>query len=575
MKRCVYRKFILTAFTFIIGKENSWVISLVKVQLLGRNFGRKLGRDDTLLSIKFDNNQRYDVRPTLHATASNKNPSIHSLRSTNATVNDAVLGFLSYFQDSIEIDQFMSFTICGPSKRDFDVPSQARGYVRIIKGRIINLNNKAMLQATFKYHGATDICKNWNLIDSRTNLECILTNSSVTSVVPDSEWGSSPSTTFGHPRGMKSAALETANGTIWELTVNRGTTTLRRSKCRLTTMRVEQLKQKHDRNKYTYVDLSNPVWIALGVVSSTTGIVKPGMSSKLRQCQKFVEIVDRLVGECIENANGRQKSHVSIVDMGCGRGYLTFALHSFLYTRYQTKISSRGIDMRPKLVREISDIAASSGIEFEKLTFDTGTIESFLAESRSGKRDSKSIEVIIALHACDTASDDALWSGICRNTDVIVVAPCCHQQLRPQLNQHTGDIDKMDHPYMDVLRHNIYRERIAETITDSIRALLLELSGYTTQVFEFIGGEHTSKNVMITAVKNRRNGLPIDVKEDEIHQSRLKRIQSLAMLHGIRQHKLASWMRVALAETEDLASVNGFVESGSTPLQMPPLNPKK
>jgi SAM-dependent methyltransferase len=428
-----------------------------------------------------------------------------------------------------------------------------------------------VVQATFKYHGATDICKNWSLQDCRKNLEAILLSTATPTIVPLSEWGTLPLTTFGLPRGIQSATLETLNGTKWELKLQRGSAMLRLHQGNKVNQSITPIKSKHDRNKYTFVDLSNPVWLALGVTSPSTNTVKPGMSSKLRQCQKFVEIVDKLVSDFVTSSEERPKTNITVVDMGCGRGYLTFALHSYLYRHYREHISSRGIDVRPKLVKEISEIASCLGTEFERLRFEVGTIESFLAESPPEPKNSRSIEVVIALHACDTASDDALWSGIYRNSDVIVVAPCCHRELRHQLNQHVGGDEKYEHPYMDIFRHNIYRERMAETITDSMRALLLELAGYTVQVFEFIGGEHTSKNVMITAVKNQKLTNLKDATGDELHRNRLDRLQSLAKLHGIQQHKLASWIGAALSECVPYPPVNDSLQYRSRPTKMPPL----
>jgi Methyltransferase domain len=163
----------------------------------------------------------------------------------------------------------------------------------------------------------------------------------------------------------------------------------------------------------------------------------------------------------------------------------------------------------------------------------------------------ESLHVLIALHACDTATDDAIWSGIARNAHVIVVAPCCHQECRPQLNVHASK--NSDHPLYDVLRHNIYRERLTETATDSMRALLLEIAGYQVQVFEFVGGEHTSKNVMITAVRSYQNAdssgkhVSRNINTDTLR----KRLISLATLHGIREQKLATWMSVSLVPEEN------------------------
>ncbi len=144
-----------------------------------------------------------------------------------------------------------------------------------------------------------------------------------------------------------------------------------------------------------------------------------------------------------------------------------------------------------------------------------------------------------SLHACDTATDDSIWYGIQKEASIIVTAPCCHKEVRRYLDVHVAKAQ--DHPYAEILRHNIYKERIAETLTDSMRALLLEIADYDVQVFEFIGGEHTSKNVMITAKKRKRRS----VSQKKHLRSRL---QALSKLHGVRQQKLASLMDEILDE---------------------------
>jgi hypothetical protein len=157
---------------------------------------------------------------------------------------------------------------------------------------------------------------------------------------------------------------------------------------------------------------------------------------------------------------------------------------------------------------------------------------------------SSCLKIFIALHGCDTATDDALWSGVQGGADVIVVSPCCHKEVRRQLDRHFARV-KSEHPLADVLRHNIYRERIAETVTDSLRALLLELANYNVQVFEFIGGEHTGKNVMIAAVKRRRSR-----SEKELMALR-ERLRALAKMHGVQAHSLATWMGETFEQVND------------------------
>jgi SAM-dependent methyltransferase len=289
------------------------------------------------------------------------------------------------------------------------------------------------------------------------------------------------------------------------------------------------LPSSHDRSKEVPLEPTSSFLQALGL-TTPDGKPRPAMSSKLKQCQKFVEIVSGLVSASI---SAREVSSISTVDMGCGRGYLTFALHSYLHDKYGEMVRTCGIDVRPKLVKEVSDIARSLGSNFDGLTFQEGTIQGVLSEPQV--EESSCLKVLIALHACDTATDDALWSGVQGGAHVIVVSPCCHKEVRRQLDRHVANV-KSEHPLADILRHNIYRERIAETVTDSLRALLLELANYSVQVFEFIGGEHTGKNVMIAAVKRRRSR-----SEKELLTLR-ERLRALAKMHGVQSHCLATWM---------------------------------
>jgi Methyltransferase domain len=257
-----------------------------------------------------------------------------------------------------------------------------------------------------------------------------------------------------------------------------------------------------------------------------------------------VEIVSSLVEKAVPE---EMVPEISIIDMGCGRGYLTFSLHSYLAEKYGgSNVETMGIDVRPKLIAEMSTIASNLGESFSSLKFEEGTIQQIVEQAAAIESDStcqkmasaesSRVEILVALHACDTATDDALYSGIARNASIIVVAPCCHKEVRPQLDLHASTQDP-------ILKHAIYRERTAEIVTDSLRALLLEMAGYKVQVFEFIGGEHTAKNVMITAVKSSHRTGPLpDIEE---------RIRSLAGDYGLRSQKLAQWMRVGLVNGVD------------------------
>ena len=450
------------------------------------------------------------------------------------------------------------------------------------------------LQMTIKYHGATDVAQNWKSEDVSSNLILLFMHglnpsknvdptidfrSPISSLLPQNEWNNNDNS-LTRDKQMKDihddlvenvfqssfpifsgAKLVTSEGT-WELTLpSPSTKSVKNGK---TTSRKKQKvgcvfspKGKSSNLTGTVVPLSHDVPKKVPLepgalffqklsVTDAKGRARPGMASKLKQCQRFVEIVGNLVEKhIIENAD-EELTTLSSVDMGCGRGYLTFALHKYLsqHSKEQFLIKSRGIEMRPKLVSEcngiVQDLVNTNSSEFAgDLKFVQGTIEQSLASVQSqgsGENDSNNLDILIALHACDTATDDAIWYGIQRNSCLIITAPCCHKEIRSQIEQLTLKKKNDQHSLADILCHGIYRERMGEMVTDSLRALLLELANYQVQVFEFIGGEHTSKNVMITAVKKKQK-----LSEKSKEQIRT-RIRSLAHLYGIQTQRLATWM---------------------------------
>lgn len=472
-------------------------------------------------------------------------------------------------EEDTTIEQFISFTLKGPkaprktkSMNEAQIlkvqeeKDKLRGRMRLVNGRIISLRDKKKsssddssslyLQLTVKFFGATDIIVNLSLnqhnIDYTNDLTQLILGEGDAFAI--SEWGKAPQTSG--LLNFQSGELELSNGK-WMLDMKR------KAKCKFigskkrknkniddTASEKKLIVSSHDKAKNFLLSPSAPFFQRLGITDAN-GKPKIAKSAKLRQCQKFVEIVSNLVNDSIQtfDKDSSSSSSQSIIthDMGCGRGYLTFALHSHLYDRFegQYDIQSRGVDVRPKLVKEINSIANELGPEFSGLQFITGTIED------TTDLDDQ-IDILIALHACDTATDDSIWYGIQKKAKIIVTAPCCHKEVRRHLNAHVNSDKNGQHPYAEILRHNIYKERIAETLTDSIRALLLEIADYDVQVFEFIGGEHTSKNVMITAIKR------IKSRSSSAKMQLRQRLRSLAELHGIRQQKLALMMKESLHE---------------------------
>jgi protein-L-isoaspartate O-methyltransferase len=237
----------------------------------------------------------------------------------------------------------------------------------------------------------------------------------------------------------------------------------------------------HDQTKQRpLTERPRPYLTALGIAGQDGQILKQGQR-KYRQINKYIELIGHLLQDHPLPADAR------IVDMGSGKGYLTFALYDYLVNEKKLVLKMTGVELRPELVEACNHIAQTH--HFDHLEFHAGDIHQY--------QPAGGIDMLIALHACDTATDEALAKGIRAGADIIIVAPCCHKQVR-----------KAMHPPADlqpILRYGILLERQAELLTDGLRALLLEDHGYRTKVFEFIGTEHTPKNVMITAVKGITN----------------------------------------------------------------------
>lgn len=239
------------------------------------------------------------------------------------------------------------------------------------------------------------------------------------------------------------------------------------------------LSTSHDRPKERA--MANMPFLAKLGVTSADGVARPGMADKLRQVERFVEIL----GHLVEASPLAGAEAVRVCDMGAGKGYLTFATHEFFARRGKADVV--GVEQREDLVAKTNAVARE--LECEGLRFERGTIADFTLPV--------GLDVLIALHACDTATDDALAAGVRAETGLLVVAPCCQKEVRAQLRA-PGILS-------DVLRHGILAERQAELLTDGLRALVLEAWGYEAKVFEFISNEHTGKNVMIAAT---RRGAP-------------------------------------------------------------------
>ena len=229
------------------------------------------------------------------------------------------------------------------------------------------------------------------------------------------------------------------------------------------------------------------------------------MARKWKQINKFVEIFSGAL------AHIQTKDHsLRVVDFGSGKGYLTFALYDYLAKQQQTPFVT-GVELNEKMVQFCQAVADKA--QFSQLDFFQGDVRTYQPEH---------LDVMIALHACDVATDFAIHTGIRLNASMIMCAPCCHKELRPQMQ--SPDILK------PMLQFGIHAGQQAEMLTDTIRALLLKAYGYETKVFEFVALEHTSKNKMILATKNQ------DIQQPDLEI--LAQVKALKQMYGIQQHSL-------------------------------------
>ncbi len=265
---------------------------------------------------------------------------------------------------------------------------------------------------------------------------------------------------------------------------------------------------EHDRAKNTLIDPNSFYLKALGITTDR-GRIRSRQHDKWKQINRFVETLKNL----IENSELSENKRIAILDMGCGKGYLTFAAYDYFANTRGIKTSLTGVDKRPELVSLCNDIAKSAN--FEGLEFVEGEINSY---------EPSSPDVLIALHACNVATDEAIFKGISKSAKLIVVAPCCHQEVRPQIK--APDLLK------GVLKHGAVLDREAETITDGLRSILMESRGYETRIFEFISNEHTPKNNMI--VGNLSSRTDIDASEFTTQA------EDLMKFYGIENQRLAT-----------------------------------
>jgi len=402
--------------------------------------------------------------------------------------DDARARFLQKLEASWQAGTLVKLTLSQPAHG-------AEAGLRNVYGRAVELREGRMLSVVWR-HATRDVTKNLPLAEAVATLGTLL------------------------GAELERAHLFTTTGD-WQLRCDpSGRGTLKASRPAFAVAPPPE----HDREKRAPIAVEQAAWLRALGVTNADGEARPGMAPKLRQIQRFVELLGHLIDDSPLAANcragappatatgavARQSPPLRIVDMGAGKGYLTFAVAEFLRGR-GIAADIIGVEARADLVELTNRVAREHG--FTGLRFEPGTIGEWRMPGKS--------DVVIALHACDTATDDALAQAVQGEAALILTAPCCHREVRAQLQPP---------PVLrEVLRHGILAEREAEIVTDGLRALVLEIHGYAAKVFEFISPEDTSKNLLLTAQRRPTPGDAAPLRA---------RLRELMDFYGLREQRL-------------------------------------
>lgn len=391
--------------------------------------------------------------------------------------SEHIAQFLSALEVSLNVKNFAKISL-GNYKGKEEALKQ-------ILVRKVVIRREEKLAFTFRYK-TRDIVKNFNSAEAINLIAEYLQN------------------------GFKIATLfTTAKDLIFE-ELNNGKTVIREINASIK----EVPADVHDQTKERLIKPELKPYLNELKITDADGKVYKNAQDKFRQINHYIEILSALIKEL---PDGTIKK---VADMGSGKGYLTFALYDYLHSILKLESEVIGVEYRQDMVNLCNEVAKKSS--FDGLSFVQGTIEDY---------DATDVNLLIALHACDTATDDAIYKGIKANADLIVVAPCCHKQIRREIEKN-----KVKNDISFLTKHGIFLERQAEMVTDGIRALILEYFGYKTKVFEFISDVHTPKNVLVVGVK-KAESLKLKA-ESERKAEVLQKIKASKAYFGIGYHHL-------------------------------------
>lgn len=357
---------------------------------------------------------------------------------------DNLASFLQQISAALQADDFIKLSLGNYHGEDVGLKNT---YVKLVE-----IKREHKLSFTMRYQ-TRDITKNYTLDEGTAAISRLL-----------SESGFWSATLFTPEANI--ACQRQKNG-IWQLKRDKATAK-------------KPLTLSHDVQKERKLANGTKRYLQELRLTDAEGNVFKNAQDKWRQINHYIEILSSMLLELPKDKK------LNVVDMGAGKGYLTFALYDYLRNVLDRDAAVVGVEYREDLVDLCNDVARRS--DFGDLSFVQGTIEGYAATD--------DLSVLIALHACDTATDDAIAKGIQHNADLIVVAPCCHKQIRREMERVKAE-NELDF----LLKHGIFLERQAEMLTDGLRALIMEYHGYQSKVFQFVSDAHTPKNVLVVGVK--------------------------------------------------------------------------
>ncbi len=395
--------------------------------------------------------------------------------------DEPTTAFAALFEQALAAGAFVKLVLCKPRA--------AAGDLVRVSARPVLLKGEGFVSFVHT-HKTRDITKNLPAPEAMRQVRELL------------------DTTFSH------AHLFTTSEETQLMISRRGRQTLIRGKA--STHAAPLAPASHDREKHRFLDLDRAFLAELGVTNAQHQLVA-AMARKWKQINKFIEVLDN----ALESSALKSAARIEVVDFGSGKGYLTFAMHDYLRHTLGLPARVTGVELRDDMVALCGSAAQRLGLE--GLHFEQGDVRS---------RASAPTDIMIALHACDTATDHAIHTGIRAGAAIIMCSPCCHKELRPQLLS--------PHPLRPILKHGIHQSQEAEMLTDGLRALMLDACGYDTQVFEFVALEHTNKNKMILAVKRQATGPAVNA--DHANEA-WRQVEEIKSYYGVREHCLETLLK--------------------------------